>query len=71
MLERFRTLVLAALRLSPGVHGADLDVKAFGAKGDGKTPDTAGINKAIEAAAAAGGGTVHFPRGRTSPARFA
>ena len=39
------------------------DVQAFGAKGDGKTLDTDAINKAIEAAAAAGGGTVHFPAG--------
>jgi len=31
--------------------------------GDGKTLDTAAINKAIEAAAAAGGGTVTFPAG--------
>lgn len=39
------------------------DVRAFGARGDGKTLDTAAINKAIEAAAAAGGGTINFPAG--------
>jgi polygalacturonase len=39
------------------------DVRAFGAKGDGKTLDTRAINQAIEAAAAAGGGTVDFPAG--------
>jgi polygalacturonase len=38
-------------------------VKTFGAAGDGKTLDTSAINKAIEAAAAAGGGTVYFPAG--------
>jgi hypothetical protein len=38
-------------------------VKAFGAAGDGKTLDTSAINKAIESAAAAGGGTVYFPAG--------
>ncbi len=39
------------------------DVRLFGATGDGKTVDTAAINKAIEAAATAGGGTVRFPAG--------
>jgi polygalacturonase len=39
------------------------DVKTHGAAGDGKALDTAAINRAIEAAAAAGGGTVWFPAG--------
>ena len=39
------------------------DVRAFGAKGDGKALDTPAVNKAIDAAAAAGGGTVHFSAG--------
>ncbi len=39
------------------------DVRKFGAKGDGKTLDSPAINRTIEAAAAAGGGTVRFPAG--------
>ncbi len=39
------------------------DVRTYGATGDGKTVDSPAINKAIEAAAAAGGGTVYFPAG--------
>jgi polygalacturonase len=40
-----------------------LDVRSFGAKGDGNAVDTPAINAAIEAAAASGGGTVYFPAG--------
>jgi polygalacturonase len=39
------------------------DVRVYGATGDGKTVDSPAINKAIDAAAAAGGGTVIFPPG--------
>jgi polygalacturonase len=39
------------------------NVRAFGATGDGKTIDSPSINKAIETAANAGGGTVVFPAG--------
>ncbi len=38
-------------------------VRAFGAAGDGRTLDTAAVNRAIAAAAAAGGGTVEFAAG--------
>src|SRR5260221_5850855 len=43
--------------------GTAFDVRAFGAAGDGKAIDTAAVNAAIEAAAAAGGGTLRFPAG--------
>jgi polygalacturonase len=39
------------------------DVKQFGATGDGRTLDTPAVNRAIAAAATAGGGTVHLPAG--------
>ena len=40
------------------------NVRNFGAKGDSTVIDTDAINKAIEAASAAGGGTVWFPAGK-------
>jgi polygalacturonase len=39
------------------------DIRSYGAVGDGKAIDSPAINKAIDAAAAAGGGTVVFPPG--------
>ena len=43
--------------------GGTFKVQEFGAKGDGRTIDTPAIIRAIEAASAAGGGTVHFSSG--------
>lgn len=40
-----------------------LDVRSFGATGDGKTIDSAAINRTVTAAAQLGGGTVWFPPG--------
>jgi polygalacturonase len=48
---------------TPAASVSSFDVKSFGAVGDGKTLDTAAINRAIETAAAAGGGTVTFSAG--------
>jgi polygalacturonase len=39
------------------------DVRKYGATGDGKTVDTDAVNRAVEAASAAGGGVVIFPAG--------
>ena len=39
------------------------NVKNYGAKGDGTNLDNRAIDKAIDAAAASGGGTVYFPAG--------
>lgn len=39
------------------------NVRQFGAKGDSISIDSDAINKALEAASAAGGGTVYFPAG--------
>jgi polygalacturonase len=42
---------------------AGFNVRAYGAKGDGAAIDSPAINRAIDAAASAGGGTVYFPAG--------
>jgi polygalacturonase len=47
----------------PAPNSAIFDVRFFGSTGDGKTIDTPSINRAIEAAASAGGGTVRVPAG--------
>ena len=48
---------------SPVANSRVYDVTAFGARGDGRILDSPAINKAIETAAAAGGGTISFPAG--------
>jgi polygalacturonase len=55
-------MLAAALALAV-VAGPTYDVRAFGAKGDGVAIDSPAINAAIDAAAAAGGGTVVLPAG--------
>ncbi len=66
-----RSLILsggAAAALLPFAALADpsqgfVDVRHFGAKGDGAMIDSGAINKAIDHVAARGGGTVFFPAG--------
>ncbi len=50
---------MAVASASDGVF----NVRKYGAAGDGKAVDTPAVNRAIEAAAAAGGGVVLFPPG--------
>ncbi|HEX3249960.1 MAG TPA: glycoside hydrolase family 28 protein [Pyrinomonadaceae bacterium] len=77
MLKPFSAFLILALACCaftfPTVHSETVqkstpftgafDVKNFGARGDGKALDSPAINKAIDAAAAAGGGTVLLTAG--------
>ena len=53
----------AAAKPTPAAAKTLYEVPAFGAKGDAYNLDSPAINRAIEAAAAAGGGAVSFPAG--------
>jgi polygalacturonase len=58
-------LTLAIFTLAASADGNDgaFNVRAYGAVGDGRQLDSPAINKAIDAAAASGGGTVIVPSG--------
>lgn len=69
----FRAFILAALLALPAIHcsgvpapgaGDFLNVRKFGAAGDGATKDTEAIQRAVDAAHAGGAGTVYFPPGQ-------
>src|SRR5277367_1201880 len=60
--------IFVVLTLCGGVFADEgsskvFNVRDFGARGDGNSIDSPGINKAVEAASAAGGGIVHVPAG--------
>jgi len=52
-----------SLQLPAKAFDPYFNVRDYGAAGDGKHMDSQGINKAIEAAASTGGGTVYLPAG--------
>ena len=59
-----KRLLLLIFCLSAAIAEAKVyNVQDYGAKADGVTIDTPAINRAIEEAAAAGGGTIYFPAG--------
>jgi polygalacturonase len=58
------TIGRSALAAAPAiVTETTVNVRTYGATGDGRTLDTRAINRGIDAVAAAGGGTLFFPAG--------
>jgi polygalacturonase len=63
LLGAFLTIAPGLVRASDAATGDSFNVRNYGAVGDGTNLDSPAINKAIEAAAAAGGGMVTIPAG--------
>jgi hypothetical protein len=59
-----RAIAIAILGIETAFAAGNFNVRDHGAIGDGKVLETAAIQKAVDAAAAAKGGTVFFPPGR-------
>ena len=57
------TTLLASAAFALASVPDQVSVREFGAKGDGKTDDTAAFQKALDAGRQAGGGVVFAPRG--------
>lgn len=62
-MKRISILMLFLATLFAAGASGIYNVRDYGAKGDGTTLDSPAINKAIEAAATAGGGEIYFPAG--------
>lgn len=56
-------MLLSGTAFSQSRQLPEYNVKDYGATGNGTTPDTRAINRAIEEVAASGGGTLRFPAG--------